>query len=176
AGGQPKVFADIVEEVKKGSGLLMLAGYETLGTLSDWAKTAPELAEILPVDLSTGKDVAEEEKLKFAPTRSGEDHYLLNLADSKEKNKMLWSKFDPLEGMTQIEVSPEKKDLAVVLATREGTTEPLMVGLDIKKGRTLVFSGHNMYRCWRRFDENAQGDEMYQQIHVYDRFWKQMML
>ncbi len=156
SGGNQAVFNKIASLVEKGTGLLMIGGYEALGN-TDWQGTA--IQSLLPVILNkTGQF---EGPVRVTP--NGFDHYLLRLADNPEDNKALWQKLDPLDGMTPI---GQVKGTATLLATRDGG-EPILAGTRHGEGRTLVFGGDTTWKAWRRTPES---------IEAYQRFWKQTML
>src|SRR5207247_1240414 len=119
-GGRPEVFRDLLDMVKdKGTGLMMLGGYETFGN-SDW-QNYPAMAKLLPVELSKGGQIKEPVLVK--PTAAGKAHYLLRLGGPE-----LWDeKFEPLDGMVKLGVPVPG---ATVLA-RKGDAEtgtPVLVG------------------------------------------------
>lgn len=163
AGADKGIFAKIRDMVvKKGTGLLMLGGYETFAN-SNWAQVAPDIVEILPVDLSTPGQIEGEKSVKMTPTERGLE-YLLRLDDNPKRNQDLWNdKLEPLDGMTHL---GKERIGAVVLATRDGQ-EPVLVGREIGQGRTLAFAGDTTWRTWRRNKEA---------IAAHQRFWKQVML
>lgn len=163
AGKDKGLFAKIRDMVeKKGTGLLMLGGYETFAN-SDWQEKAPDIAAILPVELNMPGQIEGEKSVKVVPTERGLD-YLLRLNDDSSKNQELWNeKLEPLDGMTQL---GKPRIGSVVLATREGQ-EPVLVGREVGPGRTLAFAGDTTWRAWRRNKEA---------IAAHQRFWKQVIL
>jgi len=182
AGGNLKVFAQIKDLVQnKGTGLMMLGGYETFGN-SDWhtLREASDLVGLLPVTLAPltpaplprgergwGEGQFEGE-VQMMPTPAGYAHYLLRLADDPAKNKQIWTPddpdkgFGPLDGMTRI---GQPKQTSVILANRD--EDPLLVGGQVGEGRVLAFGGDTTWKAWRR---NADS------LPAYERFWKQTML
>ncbi len=163
AGGDNRIFAKIRDLVeKKGTGLLMLGGYESFAN-SNWQQLAPKLAAILPVELDTPGQIEGEKSVKVRPTERGLD-YLLRLHDQPKKNQELWDeKLEPLDGMTNL---GKVKIGAEVLATRDGQ-EPVLVRREVDNGRTLAFAGDTTWRTWRRSKEA---------IAAHQRFWKQLIL
>jgi uncharacterized membrane protein len=160
SGRDPDVFRQIHELVKeKGTGLVMLGGYETLSAnKSDWHQARP-IAELLPVTLRPLGHF--DDKIKMTPTDEGQK-YLLRL--DERDNKRVWlNDFDPLDGMTRL---GELKGDATLLATNGGK-EPVMAGYQVGAGRTLVFGGDTTWRVWRRTPDA---------IRAYERFWKQLIL
>ncbi|HWY85602.1 MAG TPA: glutamine amidotransferase, partial [Gemmataceae bacterium] len=165
-GGDPDVFSKIRAMVEdRGTGLLMMGGYQTLGGEdSDWETNAAPLAAILPVTVGRehGQSAA---RVRMLPTQDGLD-YLLRLDDKNDD--AIWNKiFDPLEGFNNLgDVRKEKPD-STVFARGEADNEPLLVGATRGKGRVLVFAGDTTWMAWRRTPEA---------LPAYERFWKQMML
>jgi uncharacterized membrane protein len=162
AGGDPQVFSKVRELVeKKGSGLIMLGGYETFAN-SDWqVGPARELSELLPVELNQPGQV--DRAIQVTPTEKGLD-YLLRLDNDPKQNLNLWTtKLEALDGMTKLGAVRAQ---ATVLAKAEGDV-PILAGRQVDSGRTLVFGGDSTWRAWRRSKEA---------IEAHQRFWKQMIL
>lgn len=160
----PQALAQIHELVKdKGTGLLMMGGYDAFGN-SDWSNT--DIAKLLPVQLNERGQI--DGPLKFEPTREGLAHYVLRQADNPEDNRRLWAELPPLNGMTRL---GREKPGATVLATRQGSTVPVLVGQKYGTGRTLAFAGDTTWQ-WERLGlpKKAQGSE------VHARFWRQLVL
>ena len=160
--GNREVFAKIRDAVvKEGTGLLLIGGHDTFAN-NDWAgRFASELTSLLPVDLDRKGQVGGD--VRMLPTESGLSHFLLNLADTPEKNKKIWEKtFDPLDGMTRLG-TPKKT--ATMLA--KAGEEPILIGTEVGQGRILVFGGDTTWKSWRRTPE---------MLPAYQRFWKQTML
>lgn len=165
AGKRLEVFGKIKQLVEdRGVGLLMLGGYETFAN-SDWHKLpqAAELVNLLPVALTMPGQL--EGPARLIPTKAGLQ-YLLRVGTSDQETGDFWErKLEPLDGMT---VLGKVKPTATVLATRDGVeTEPLMVGTQAGKGRTLAFGGDTTWKSWRRSPE---------MLPAYERFWKQTLI
>lgn len=160
AGDQPGMFAKLQELVRdRGTGLLMLGGYETF--TRHWQQH-PEIARLLPVKMDQEGQIPG--PIKIRPTEAGFDHYIMRLADDPTENLRRWETlFTPLDGMTRLGTV---RDTATVLATRSGQ-EPLLVSQQFGAGRTLAFGGDTTWKAWRR---------SYEAIDAYDRFWKRAML
>ncbi len=165
AGNRPEVFGTIKKLVEeRGVGLLMLGGFETFAN-SDWHSLpgAADLVNLLPVSLTAPGQL--DGPARVLPTKAGLQ-YLLRVGTSDEETKELWErKLDPLDGMTLL---GKVKPTATVLATRDGVeTEPILVGTQAGKGRTLVFGGDTTWKAWRRSAE---------MLPAYERFWKQTLI
>jgi len=158
SGRNPDVLKAIYQQVfEKGSGLLMIGGYESFGN-SDWKET--KIADLLPVYLNaTGQ---EDRPVQIVPTLEGLRHYILRLADKDAENVEIWKKLPKLDGMTKLGAP---KPGALVLA-KSASGEPVLVGqMQFGNGRTLAFSGDTTWR-WRRTLESDK---------VHARFWQQMV-
>jgi uncharacterized membrane protein len=183
AGGDPKVLEKVKQLVnKEGTGLLMLGGLEGLGK-SDWNDFGKTIADILPVELTSG-DVSENERVTVVPRREGLDHFLLQLDENRKRNKEIWKKvFEPLHGMNLL---GKKRPGGLVLAVREESKQALEQGKDPKKkgqeddevqkvlvagqygkGRILVFAGDTTEPYWRMTPEA---------VKAHRRFWQQVVL
>jgi uncharacterized membrane protein len=163
ARGNPEVFKRVAEMVRtRGTGLLMLGGYETFAN-SDWQTYGAELADLLPVTLDTPGQV--DGLVRVEPTAAGLQNYgyLLRLGDQGNPADVWERVFDPLDGMTRLgTVRPD----ATVLATNSGR-EAVLVGGKRGEGRTLAFAGDTTWKAWRRSPAA---------VAAYARFWKQVLL
>lgn len=156
--GAPGVLAKIRELVdKKGTGLLMMGGYDSFGN-SDWQDT--DVAKLLPVHLNARGQT--EGRVRMAPAEQGSGHFLLRLLDNPKDNAQLWAKLPELDGMTRM---GEKKDGAQVFA-RSHSGELMMAGHDVGTGRVLAFAGDTTWR-WVRSPEGQL---------AHSRFWRQLVL
>lgn len=162
--GNPPILARIHDMVRdKGTGLLMMGGYQSFGN-SDWGGTP--IAKLLPVDVNESGQV--DERVRIEPTPDGLAHYVMRLSDRPDENKQLWRQLPELEGITRLGV---KKPGARVLATRAGSTEPVLVGQDFGNGRTLAFAGDTTWR-WLRLGQPKS--DLGRTLHA--RFWRQLVL
>ena len=87
---------DLVKD--KGSGLMMMGGYNSFGGIdakSDWPGTP--IADLLPVELEIGEF---NNPVKMEPTAVGLKHYVMRLTDGD--NKALWAKLPPLDGINRL--------------------------------------------------------------------------
>jgi hypothetical protein len=141
----------------------------------DWFNTP--VSELLPVELAGPGHVAG--PLEFHPTPRGERHYLLQLAGTSEESKEIWRRLNArhrLLGANRVaraKGSVANKPAAEVLATSgpNGEGEPLLVGQQVGKGRTLACAVDTTHR-WREFGM----PERFDGIDHHARFWKQAIL
>lgn len=158
AQGGAQVLAKVRELVdKRGTGLLMMGGYDSFGN-SDWQAT--EIAALLPVQINETGQV--ERQLRMEPTDAGLRHYVLRLDDRPVENAARWKQLPPLDGMTRL---GKPKDGVIVYAN-SATGEPMLVGHQYGAGRVLAFAADTTHR-WTR---NADG------LYSHHRFWKQLVL
>jgi len=159
SGGDPEVLEGLRKLVAdKGTGLLMIGGYETFGN-SDWNNT--DVAKVLPVRLDQTGQI--DQPVQMVPTQEGLRHFILRLADREQDNERLWLNLPKLDGVTRLGTP---KPGAQVLA-RSASGEPLLVGqLAYGKGRTMAFAGDTTW-LWCRSVED---------MRLHARFWQQMIL
>lgn len=158
AQGGPQVLAKIRELVeKKGSGLLMMGGYDSFAN-SDWQGT--DIAALLPVELNVPGQV--EKSVKMEPTEPGLRHYILRLDDKVKENQARWDKLPLLDGYTKIGTLK----LGAIEFAKSATGDPLLAGHQPGQGRVLAFGGDTTHR-WTR---DADG------LYSHHRFWKQLVL
>jgi len=163
ARGNPGIFKQISELVRtRGSGLLMLGGYETFAN-SDWQTMGADLTDLLPVNLDMPGQV--DGLVRVEPTPAGLSNYgyLLRLTDQGNPRDVWDQVLEPLDGMTRLGTVRAN---ATVLATNSGR-EPVLVGGKHGEGRTLAFGGDTTWKAWRR---------SLAAIAAYQRFWKQVFL
>jgi uncharacterized membrane protein len=160
--GNPRVLSAIYQQVNdKGTGLMMLGGYESFGN-SDWAGT--DIAKLLPVELDTTGQI--DTPVQMVPNFQGKRHYVMRLADNEADNAALWSRLPKLDGMTRL---GKVKPGAIVLArSAEGERgDPVLVGqMSFGNGRTLAFAGDTTWKWWR----SEEG------VRAHTRFWQQIVL
>jgi uncharacterized membrane protein len=143
---------------EKGTGLMMIGGYESLGRNSDWLNT--EIAKLLPVDIERA-DV--DSPVQMVPTEQGLKHYVMRLAERDADNAALWNSLPKLDGVSKL---GKPRPAAITLA-ESSAGEPLLVGLlHYGNGRTLAFAGDSTWR-WRRTPEG---------VRAHSRFWRQAVL
>ncbi|MFO0947531.1 MAG: glutamine amidotransferase [Planctomycetota bacterium] len=155
---KPEQLKTLAELVSKGTGLLMMGGYESFGP-GGWGNTP--LADVLPVVMRPA-DRQKTEALKMQPTAAGLRHFILRLAPNEEANAAVWKELRPLDGGSSFTgLKPNALPLA---ASADGT--PLLVAEDVGAGRSLAFVGDTTWR-WRK-DEKG--------ILAHARFWRQLIL
>lgn len=162
AGDRPETLEKVRELVRKGAGLLMTGGSESFAN-SDWQGTAFE--DVMPVRLDSPGQV--EDDVGVEPTPAGLQHYALRLADRPTDNEALWRSLPKLNGMTRLGTP---KPQATVLAVREGTREPMLVGQQYGEGRVLAFAGDTTWR-WQRLGQPRSSEG----LHAHQQFWKQVV-
>src|SRR5262245_12789614 len=161
--GKPEVFDKIVQMVQtKGTGLLMLGGYDTFFA-GGWQDT--KLAPLLPVRFDKAEQI--ETKVRVTPTSAGEQ-FLLKLAVEPAKQKELWTTIlEPLDGLAW----PGKLDNAATEYARGETVSqkdlPILASIERGQGRVMIFSGDTTHLAWRRSHEA---------IAAYEQFWTRLML
>src|SRR5205807_7304960 len=98
SGGKPEIFDKIVQSVQsKGTGLLMLGGYDTFAA-GGWQNSA--LVKLLPTRFDQAEQI--EARVTVTPTAAGEQ-FLLKLAANPVKQKELWAtKLEQLDGMASL--------------------------------------------------------------------------
>jgi uncharacterized membrane protein len=159
----PRAIAQIKDAIsKRGAGLLMMGGYQSLGN-SDWERTP--MGELLPVSLD--KAGQNEDLWQMKPTQAGLSHFVMRLTDNPSANQALWSKLPKLNGMTPLGTP---KPGATVLAIRGDTGEPVLVSEDYGEGRTLAFAGDTTH-LWQRLGlpRSREG------VEAHAHFWKQVV-
>lgn len=162
--GNPLILERIRELVKdKGTGLMMMGGYDTFGN-GDWRGTP--LEEVLPVQLDAGGQVDGDVAMK--PTRDGLNHYLMRLSEHPLDNEALWAKLPKLDGMTRV---GKEKPGFTVLATRGNKGEPVLVSHHYGSGRVLAFAGDTTHR-WKLLGQPKTSEG----LEAHARFWKQVVL
>jgi uncharacterized membrane protein len=163
SGGKPEILDKIVQMVQiRGTGLLMLAGYDTFAA-GGWHNS--RLAPLLPGRLDQTEQV--ETKIKVTPTPEGEQ-FLLKLSPDPVRQKELWStKFAALEGMTPLGAVLPTATVYAKGETATGKVYDLMASVDRGQGRVMAFGGDTTHLSWRRSREA---------IAAYETFWIQLML
>jgi uncharacterized membrane protein len=169
SGGRPEIFTQIQSMVKdRGTGLLMLGGYDTFAN-RDWPqRDAQPLTNMLPVELNDPGQI--DRRVLMVPRPVGLE-YVLRISEGDPMQ--VWRGddprmgFRPLDGMTKIgKVRPGSAIFADAVDTN-GQKWPIMAARTFGAGRTLVFGGDTTWKAWRR-NEVA--------IKAYERFWKQVVL
>jgi uncharacterized membrane protein len=181
---------DLMDQIQRlvterGTGLLMFGGRDSFnGTRGvpgsgDWAGTP--VAQVLPVELGIPPqpfDVGDQvnEPTEMIPTDAGFAHYILRLDPTK--NKELWKRLNgpktKLNGFTPFKA----KGGAIVFANARVQGKPpvpLLVGMDVGKGRTLAFGAESTGQSWKLLGRDNPKNPK-EGLEVNARFWKQMVL
>jgi len=166
SGGNADVLQKVSQMVKRGTGLLMLGGFESLGE-TDWQDSA--IAPLLPVELDKGQHLGQ---VKIEPTGVGLN-YLLRLTDNPVDNKKLWdTDLPPLEGANRVgKLRPTATAIAYGISDAKEKF-PILATTTIGEGRVLTFAGDTTHQVWIR-PATTEGPST---VKEYQRFWKQMML
>jgi uncharacterized membrane protein len=157
----PRQHLLIAKAVEGGAGLVMLGGRTSFG-LGGWSNT--DLAGVVPFVMHPGDGQMEPPNgLKFEPNPMGLQSYILRLAPTPEESRKLWESLPNMNGANRFGTP---KPLATVLATVQGTREPLMISMETGRGRVLAFGGETWN--WYRADERG--------LLAHRRFWRQAIL
>lgn len=136
---QKRLIADAVRV--RGVGLMMLGGLASFGS-GGWAGS--EIADLLPVEIHSGDGQIEPPAgLKVVPNPLGLDSYVMRLASSRAENQALWESLPPIGGANRLEAK-----LAARLWATSPQGDPLIVALEVGKGRSLAFAGETWH--WAR--------------------------
>jgi uncharacterized membrane protein len=164
SGGKPEIFDKIVQTVQsKGTGLLMLGGYDTFAA-GGWQSSA--LAKLLPTRFDQAEQI--ETRVKVQPTPEGE-LFLLKLGVNPAKQKDLWEKkLEQLDGMATLGMVDGRATVYAYGNTLSPERKfPILASVDSGQGRVMVFGGDTTHLAWRRSSE-AQA--------AYELFWTQLIL
>src|SRR5262249_42474332 len=144
SGGDPKVLQKIHTLVLKGTGLLMMGGFDSFGgtpeagSAGNWANTP--IAELLPVDVSnvSGHITSKKEipRVGLFPTQGGAQHYLLQ-SGPPEETKKVWAKLNDKIDLRGANRLGRVKPTADFLATAGPTPDdpPMMASYTVTYGR-----------------------------------------
>ena len=156
----PNILEQIERMVfEKGTGFMMLGGYQSFGN-GDWKGTPIE--KLLPVLLDAQGQI--DNPLKMVPTDDGlrRYSYILKVTNQAQETNQAWAKLKELDGQTKL--GSLRPGLSSVLAESD-RKNPLLVTQNYGKGRTLAFAADTTYK-WIRNPESKQ---------VHARFWAQMV-
>ncbi len=152
-----RAFAD-----RRGGGALFLGGRTSL---SDGAWQATEVAEILPVTLSSRNNSFVRTPVKVELTPQGALHDLTRLDDSTQANAARWRALPPIADFQE---SGDPKPAALVLAqavTSRGR-QPLLAVQPFGRGRVALLATGGTWKWQMLMDARDQSHET---------FWKQML-
>ena len=153
-----KIIERLVFE--KGTGLLMMGGYDSFGP--SWLGT--EIETLLPVKLDPAANQVEG-LVKMLPTETGLEHFVLRLGKTREESRDIWNGLRNLNRRNNL---GEAKAGTQVLA-RAGdpkSGEAILVSQPYGQGRTMAFACDTTYR-WVR---NPEGQM------THKRFWVNLAL
>ena len=184
------LLAEIRDMVRdKGVGLMMTGGAYALGGTagipgSDGWRNTP-IAEVLPVELppqpprNVGDKTNPNDPEVFVavePTTDGLKHYLLRLNPDGPKNREAWTLLNTgLYRLSGYNVLGTPKNGSEVLArANDGKSgDPLLVGMQINKSRTLAFGASSTW-VWTLPLTDSKNPKAGTELHA--RFWKQAVL
>jgi uncharacterized membrane protein len=158
----------LAKSVERGSGLLLLGGFQAFGA-GGYADTP--LAEVSPIVMGRlerqvpGSPLREDLHLpgpvQIRPTGIGNRHFLMTLSGDRDANRRLWAKLPPLDGANKF---TDLKPGAVILA-EDQNSRPLLVVQGSGAGRVIAFAGDSTWH-WpmKGFDK------------IHKRFWRQAIL
>jgi uncharacterized membrane protein len=151
----------LVEAVRKGAGLIMLGGHSSFGA-GGWADTP--LTEILPTLIHPGDGQLEPEVgIKFVPNTKGLNSYILQVGANKTETERVWDAMKPILGTNRF---GEVKNGADIIAETPGPNpEPLMLSMDVGRGRTIAYGGDTW--VWYRSSEESR--------LAHRKFWRQVV-
>jgi uncharacterized membrane protein len=151
----------LAESVRQGAGLMMLGGHASFGD-GGWADTP--LADILPVQIHPGDGQYEPDGgIKFVPNARGLENYLLQVGASKTETARIWDLMKPILGTNRF--SDVKKSANILAETPGPNPEPLMVSMDVGKGRSIAYGGDTW--VWYRSSEESR--------LAHRKFWRQVV-
>ncbi len=151
----------LAEAVRKGAGLLMLGGHSSFGG-GGWAETP--LADILPVVIRADDGQNEPpDGLKFVPNPKGLDSYLLQVGANKAETARIWNMMAPILGTNRF--SAVKVGADILAETPAPGSEPLLVSMDVGKGRSIAYGG-DTWRWYRASEESRL---------AHRKLWRQIL-
>ncbi|MGP0065781.1 MAG: glutamine amidotransferase [Isosphaeraceae bacterium] len=151
----------LVEAVRKGAGLIMLGGHSSFGS-GGWADTP--LTDVLPSLIHPGDGQLEPEGgLKFVPNTKGLNSYILQVGASKTETARIWDAMKPILGTNRF--GPVKEAADIIAETPGPNPEPLMLSMDVGKGRTIAYGGDTW--VWYRSSEESR--------LAHRKFWRQIV-
>jgi uncharacterized membrane protein len=160
---QLKNVADFVSN--RGGGFLMMGGRNSFA--GGRYENSP-LADILPIQMSSGDRTPIMGRLKLAITDYGRTHPLMKLTPDANANLKQWSDLPPLNDFNR---TLDAKVGAVVLARgqadqRSGTDPILLAFQRYGRGRTMALASGTTWRWQMQMDSKDQ---------TYETFWKQIL-
>ncbi len=153
-----RAFAD-----RRGGGVLFLGGRTSL---SDGAWQATEVADILPVTLSSRNNSFSRTPVKVELTQQGSLHDLTRLDDSPQTNATRWRALPPIADFQETG-APKPAALVLVEAVTPGRgRQPLLAVQPFGRGRVALLATGGTWKWQMLMDARDQSHET---------FWKQML-
>jgi beta-lactamase regulating signal transducer with metallopeptidase domain/uncharacterized membrane protein len=146
----PKQQRMLAEAVRKGAGLLMLGGHSSFGE-GGWGETP--LADVLPVEIHAADGHNEPPGgLKLVPNPKGLASYLLQVGANKTETARIWGMMTPIPDTNRF--SAVKPNADILAETPAPGSEPLLVSMDVGKGRSIAYGGNTW--VWYRASEESR--------------------
>lgn len=160
---QLKNVVDFVSN--RGGGYLMMGGRNSF---SGGRYENSPLADILPVQLSSGDRTPVIGRLKINVTDYGRTHPLMKLTPDANANVKQWSELPPLNDYNK---TIDAKVGAIVLARGQaeerGGADPILLAYQrYGRGRTMALTSGSTWRWQMQMDHQDQ---------TYELFWKQIL-
>src|SRR5215470_10566638 len=160
---QLKNVVDFVSN--RGGGYLMMGGRNSF---SGGRYENSPLADILPVQLSSGDRTPIIGRLKINVTDYGRTHPLMKLTPDPNANVKQWSELPPLNDYNK---TVDAKVGAIVLARGQaeerGSADPILLAYQrYGRGRTMALTTGSTWRWQMQMDHQDQ---------TYELFWKQIL-
>lgn len=162
----PSTINKIIENVRRGGGLLIMGGYHSFDA-GGYGRVP--LNRLFPVEMGKNSQpfgqpinpqfhVAGD--IQLIPTRP---HPVTNLANEPE-NTQIWKSLQPLNGMNRLGRLSTSPGVQVLLESQQG--DPALVTGQHGRGRILAFAGDTTWRWWL----------LGRQPKAHQQFWRQAML
>src|SRR3989454_122629 len=160
---QLKNVVDFVSN--RGGGFLMMGGRNSF---SGGRYENSPIADILPVQLSSGDRTPVIGRLKMAVTDYGRTHPLMRLSPDPTVNTKQWSDLPPLNDFNK---TLDAKVGAIVLARgqaeQKSGADPILLAYQrYGRGRAMALTSGSTWRWQMEMDHNDQ---------TYELFWKQIL-
>jgi hypothetical protein len=153
----PKQQSMLANAVQNGAGFIMLGGRSSFGA-GGWADTP--IADILPVNIHPGDGQFDPEGgVKFVPTMRGLDSPILQIGANRTETERIWNAMPPVLGTNRF---GEPKS-PVLAETPAPNSEPLMVAMEVGKGRSIAYGGDTW--VWARSSDEGR--------LAHRKFWRQ---
>jgi uncharacterized membrane protein len=160
----------------RGGGFLMLGAKNSFAEGDYWNTPIDDLLpviidpsrkQIIKADFYSPEITAEEDMIKFQPTRAGLEHVILKLAPDFGTNRDMW---DQMPKLTHLNLFGGVKPGATVLAEKPsdsgGSAEPILSIQRYGKGRSAALATASTWR-WQLLREAKDTR--------HERFWRQLV-